>query len=91
MRGFRFYEELTDKGKATESSKGNVIAAYVADGPFWGATGALYECFSALLFESNSVVCGGSVSLDYLRDNTRRVSEARAREIHPALFDRLDD
>jgi len=39
---------------------------------------------------SNSPVCGGSVSRDYLRSRCVRVPETLARQLHPELFAYLD-
>jgi hypothetical protein len=38
----------------------------------------------------NSPVAGTGVSLDYLRQKCKRISEAQARTIHPVLFEWLD-
>jgi hypothetical protein len=95
MQGVRFYEELTDKGRRYEASQGNVLAVAIDErGGFYGffGSGAVYcvECVGALFDWPNSQVCGTSVARDYLRLDARRVSEARAREVHPALFEYLD-
>jgi len=49
-----------------------------------------YEAVSGLFDRPDSVVCGTAVARDYLHDKCKRVSEARARIIHPALFETLD-
>ena len=93
MKGFRFYEELKNKNRKAEESQGNVIAVYgewrlgrVVDEKYqW-----VKDCVSAVFFETNSQVCGSSVSQGYLEESTRRISEAKAREIHPNLFVYLD-
>lgn len=90
MKGIRFYEELTNKNKAGETSQGNVLAVFHELG-FMGQHGYQYETISALFFEPNSVVCGSAANIDYIRNNCRRISEAKAREIHPELFIRLDN
>ena len=48
------------------------------------------ECFSSVFDYANSDVNAGSVSLDYLRKRTVRISETLARRLHPRLFERLD-
>jgi hypothetical protein len=48
------------------------------------------ECAAAVLSEPNSCVAGTMVSRDVLTKNYRRVTEKRAREIHPAMFAWLD-
>jgi hypothetical protein len=88
MNGIRFYQEFTNKSK--HQSVGTVVAALVCNGRFWGTGKVCYEAVSGLFDHPNSVVCGGAVSLDYLHDKCKRVSEGRARTIHPALFERLD-
>lgn len=90
MKDVRFYEEYQDKAakrKGTES-KGNVLAVFV-DVPISFVT-LCYEAVGAVFFEPNSQVCGTQVSPGVLRDRCKRVSEATAREIHPALFEYLD-
>lgn len=86
MKGIRFYEEFANKRAGV--SAGTVVA--VTSDPFASQGDVLRECISALFAEPNSPVCGSVVSLKYLRLRCKRVSEARAREVHPALFDRLD-
>ena len=48
------------------------------------------ECTAAILSEPNSPVTGTMVSQKVLAKNYRKISEKRAREIHPALFAWLD-
>jgi len=93
MKGVRFYEEYKDKAakrKGTES-EGNVIAVFVEHaGESLLRTGC-HEAVGAVYFEPNSPVGGTQVSPGVLRDRCKRVSEAKAREVHPALFEYLDD
>lgn len=93
MKGVRFYEELENKNRKDETSQGNVIAIFTdtgrVDAREWGVFYA-YDCLSATFFHPNSDVSSGSVSTDYLAEKCRRISEARARAIHPRLFERLD-
>lgn len=91
MKGYRFYEEF-DSGykKRKRQSSGNVLALDI-DGhgrPFY--TGRGMECTAALLSEPNSPICGTQVSRKVLAKNYRRITEKRAREIHPAMFAFLD-
>ena len=88
MNGIRFYHEFTNKAK--RKSAGAVVAALVGNGQFWSAGRACYEAIAALFDHPNSVVCCTAVAWDYLHDKCKRVSEAKARTIHPALFERLD-
>src|SRR5258708_16009167 len=89
MNGIRFYEEFRDKSKA--QSAGTVVAALVCNGSYWSTDKVCYEAICGLYEQSNSVVCGGGVSLDYLRARCKRISEIKARTIHPSLFERLDE
>ena len=89
MNGIRFYEEF--KNKRRRQSAGTVVAAFVCNGCFWSSGRLCYEAICGLFEQPNSVVCGGAVSLEYLRRKCRRIHEAKARTIHPALFARLDE
>jgi hypothetical protein len=88
MNGIHFYQEFRDKSKAV--SAGTVVAVLVCNGPFWSSGKICFEAVVGLFDHANSVVCGGSVSLDYLREKCRRIGETQARAIHPALLERLD-
>lgn len=48
------------------------------------------ECTAAVFSEPNSPVAGTSVGKKVLQRNYRRITEKRAREIHPAMFSFLD-
>jgi len=85
MKGWRFYEEFeTTKRKV---STGNVIALDI-DPLTLAFTG--YTCVSALYFEPNSPVASSSAFFCYIQHYCKRVSEARARKIHPKLFEYLE-
>jgi hypothetical protein len=89
MKGVRFYEELHNKNRTAETSQGNIVAVFyetprVQDGD------TVFDAAGAVYFEENSPVCGTSVGQVYLSTSCRRVSEKRAREIHPSLFVWLD-
>ena len=88
MNGIRFYLEFKDNSKRKPA--GNVVAALVLNGAYWSSQKLCYEAIAALFEEPNAPVAGTGVALDYLRERCKRVSEARARAIHPALFQRLD-
>lgn len=95
MKGYRFYEELVNKGKRSELPKGTIVAVMLDedDRPmvFSSSTGWVnYSAVAGVFDEPDSAVCTTSVDAEYLRDCCRRVSEKRAREIHPALFEYLD-
>lgn len=88
MKGFRFYLECRDRRKCV--STGNVIAVRVGGGCFV-RRGKL--CGKGLVRECslpNSPVASASVPLEMLRKFCLRISEAKARQIHPELFQRLD-
>jgi hypothetical protein len=86
MKGVRFYEELENKNRKGEKSQGNVIAIHA----YQISIDGMYECLSATFYKPNSPVSVGGVSRKYLEEKCRRISETRAREIHPRLFERLD-
>ena len=86
MKDVRFYLEFNSSyHKRKGQHNGNVFAAFIGN-KFDGKI----EGVGALSFHANSAVCWTAVSFDYLRKSTKRISEAKARTIHPALFDRLD-
>jgi len=101
MKGYRFYLEYDSTYKKRKGQhSGNVFAvALRADGHFllhldsrpsgdcWAVEG-----LSATFFHPNSDVSWGSADLEwYIQKRCKRISEAKAREIHPALFERLDN
>ena len=88
MKGIRFYREFTDETK--RQSSGTVLAALVLNGSYWSSGKLCYEAIAALFEQPNSPVAGTGVALDYLRRKCQRISEAKARGMHPALFERLD-
>lgn len=91
MKGIRFYEELTDKGHKGEQSKHNVIAIDTVTGAWKGVHGCYYYNAAASVFPiPNSGVCQCMIPVDHLCNTTRRISESRAREIHPRLFEYLE-
>ena len=103
MIGVRFYlDYVSAPRKRKGQHAGNVIAAHViSSGRSWshvgtvseGATGELLfsvECIAALYASPNSVVCSSSVSRMYLQESCKFISEERARDIHPALFEYMD-
>lgn len=91
MKGIRFYHELENKGKVAETSQGNVIAIFInTNSHTLLIMGEMYEGLVAVFGEPNSPVCVSGVSWEYLRESCKRISEAKARKIHPRLFERLD-
>jgi len=76
MRGIRFYREPNGNCIAIDTE--TPLLGDVA----WGAAG-LYD-------RPNSPVASTGVSRAYLRDECKRISEKRARELHPKLFEYLE-
>lgn len=87
MNGIRFYQEFKDRAK--RRSGGTVVAALVVNGSYWSSGIFCYEALAALFDQPNSPVATTGVALDYLRRRCKRISEVKARTIHPALFERL--
>lgn len=89
MDGITFYEEFKDTEKA--SSIGTVVAALVANGTSVNRCGKTsYDAICSVYAHPNSPVASSTVSLDYLDVFCKPISEAQAREIHPRLFEWLD-
>lgn len=88
MKHFRFYQEFTSDSRKTPT--GNVVAAITGNGAFISGGKACFEAIAALISQPDSPVAGTAASLDYLRTRCKRVSETKARAIHPSLFARLD-
>ncbi|MDQ3673294.1 MAG: hypothetical protein M3365_02830 [Gemmatimonadota bacterium] len=89
MRGFKFFEEYEEYERG---SAGNVIALKLSERSFI-QPGAI--CFEAVCADEharipNSPVRPSYVNVEYLGKRCRRISEARARDIHPRLFEFLD-
>ncbi|KKN60396.1 hypothetical protein LCGC14_0532300 [marine sediment metagenome] len=92
MKGIRFYEEYdSPRDKRYRQGDGNVFALSTDTPAFLGGQGEwCTEGLGALFHEPNSVVCSFVYAVERLRTHCRHISEQRAREIHPALFERLD-
>ena len=91
MKGIRFYEEFKNKRKP-ETSKGNVIALLTDTRRIeshWKVQ-LIWDSVSAVFFRPNSSVCYSSVCQEYLQEKCKRVSEERARQVHPKLFEYLE-
>jgi hypothetical protein len=97
MKAIRFYLEYptaADKRTATRAElgnhTGNVIATF--DGTeAVTSQGPQVDALAAIFDRPNSPVAGTAVSLEYIRERAKRISEAQARQIHPELFNRLDE
>lgn len=92
MKGYRFYEEFDNKRKGI--SNGNVVAVIPENR--WteqypdGSIDVIYDVIGAVFYHPNSDVCGTGASQGYLSESCKRVSESKARKIHPKLFEVLD-
>jgi hypothetical protein len=95
MKGYRFYEELNNKNRKAEESKGIVVAVLLTGNgrkqrPLRVDTNSV-ECIAGVFDSPNSPVCHTSAGDSYLWEECRRISEEKARQIHPALFTYLDN
>ena len=88
MVGVRFYlEYLNKKDKRLNKSIGNVIAISKDN---LNILNLCYDAIGAIYSHRNSEVASTTVHIDYLREKTKRISETKARVIHPNLFAYLD-
>lgn len=93
MKDVRFYlEHATPRDKRKGIHSGNVAAIlynswYIHAGVEYFK---VYDSIAALMDTPNSPVCSTNVHDQWLRENCKRISEAKAREIHPELFKYLD-
>ena len=96
MKWYRFYEELKKKNRKGEESKHTVIALMLKDdgtplyAPRRRSQELCAECISSIFNQPNGPVAGSAVAMVYLWESCRRISEDRAREIHPKLFEYLE-
>ena len=97
MRGYRFYAEYDSaKDKRADKHSGNVCAVLLDEErrPLLNRpernNATMADAIAAGREQKNSPVCLTTVSLDYLREKCKRISEERARAIHPRLFNYLD-
>ena len=87
MQGIRFYlEHDSPAHKRRREHNGNVIAIAPANRCPDGSV----EAIGAVYFYPNSPVASTAAGWDYLRTRCKRIAEREARQIHPALFERLD-
>ena len=96
MRGVKFYLEYpdsTEKRKATRKALGNHsgnVIAVLDNGLFISGGQVVTDGIAGVYDWPDSPPASTGVSLEYLRERTKRVSEATARTIHPELFKWLD-
>lgn len=88
MKGIRFYLEFDSaRAKRRGEHSGNCLAVLAANGTNGAGD---YDAILAPYSRPNCSPCSGGVSREYLRLQCKRISEARAREVHPALFTMVD-
>jgi len=80
MKGVRFYEECD----------GNVVAIFYENYTF-EHNEAVFDAIGAVFFYYNAPVSSTRAPQSYLRKQCKRISESRAREVHPRLFAYLDE
>jgi hypothetical protein len=96
MNGVTFYLEYESaRAKRKGESLNTVIAVYYdkskfARGAYQSSGEWVRECASVLSTELRTHICGSSCSDGYLREKCKRISEAKAREIHPELLAYLE-
>lgn len=98
MNGYRFYLEFSTtyrkkkSGKENKGHSGNVCAIST-DKNLISARGSelMFEGLVSVFDHPNSPVNWSGASWGYLRSKCKRISEAKARQIHPVLFQRLDE
>lgn len=82
MKGFRFYQETK---LPVKNGFGSVFALCLEHYPY------SIEGFSGVQEFPNHPVNWNGACLEYLRDDCKRISEFKARRLHPEVFKRLDE
>ena len=93
MKGYRFYLEFdstADKRKGVARGKCMAVLLGKDGKPLRQSDPKMVECIAGVYDQHDSVCGGTSASRDYLRKNCKRVSENKAREIHPSLLKYLE-
>lgn len=90
-----YLEHDTEEDRREGKHNGNVTALYLDNGTYKCDTGRAvldlcYEAASGIYFAPDSPCQSTSVSVAWLRDCCRPIREAKAREIHPRLFEYLE-
>ena len=97
MEGIRFYlDHATPQDKRKGVHSGNVTAINLetrrlAYPEVHKSNDIVFEGMGAVYYYPNSPVMVTGVTGWWLRECGKRISEAKAREIHPELFRRLDN
>jgi hypothetical protein len=98
MKDYHFYLEYPtnkDKRQGTRKSLGNHCGTVLAvdTNPFhsWVTDKEIiYESVGSIYGLPDSYVCSSACSWGYLREKCKRISEDQARQIHPKLFNYLE-
>jgi hypothetical protein len=91
MHGYRFFEEYRDEGR--KDSLNSVVAIDVGRGPFVQEGGVCYRAVCTDREKSDVGQRGVRMVLfnaEYLGTHCKRISEQRARELHPEVFSFLE-
>lgn len=95
MKDVRFYLEFPTRtakkrsGKAHVGHWGNVFAAFIGNTHYQQSGECMQEGLGAVHPWPNSPVASTSASAGFL-SQCKRIPERTARQIHPLLFERLD-
>jgi hypothetical protein len=94
MKGYRFYLEFDSPAAKRKGRHQGTVFALSTDSPRFHSKSALggvcQEGVGSVYDAPNSAVCSCSTSLQRLREDCKAISEKQAREIHPRLFEYLD-
>lgn len=92
MKGLRFYSDFRNTvDRRKNVHRGSMIALLLddKDRPLYNVSGTA-DCIAGVYDWPDSGVATTGYSGGYLRTRCKRITEAKAREIHPALFIILD-
>lgn len=86
MKGYVFYQDK--KVSVNPQGFGGVIAV---NNPreYQGSTLNM-DCYASLQDIPDSLICSTSASIGYLRESCKKISEFKARRLHPTMFQSLD-
>lgn len=99
MKGFLFYLEYpnkTEKHKGTRKNLGNHKGTCVGvildenNNRLWQGNSLNMDAITGVFDKPNSDCCFGGVGREYLDERCKRISEIQAKEIHPKLFDYIN-
>lgn len=90
MKGYRFYSEFRSTTHKRNNWFPEGVIAIQPDNSWWSGDDYMVDAIARVTSQPNSQVCGCNASWDYIHKYCKRISEKRAREIHPALFEYLD-